>query len=144
LKKPIRKKRRADEVVHAPTLLDIGEMSAASDCPRWQIKVRFPASDDDRRGVFEIPTAMVASMTTGSSITMLVDPDDPSVGVAHDLLNAAEVAGNEVPVILHLCGHTFWLNKKEMQVEFLASLRTFFVGVELGIPVDSSGPDTLQ
>jgi hypothetical protein len=101
--------------VHAPTLLDIGEMSAASDCPRWQKKVRFPASDDDRRGVFEIPTAMVASMTTGSSITMLVDPDDPSVGVAHDLLNAAEVAGNEVPVILHLCGHTFWLNKKEVK-----------------------------
>jgi hypothetical protein len=144
LKTPQRKKRLSDEMENVLEVRSIGEMSAELYCPRWYIKIRFPASDEDRRAVFEIPTALLASTATGSSITVLVDPDDPSLGVAHDLLKAAEIAGNEVPVTLHLCGHTFCLNQKEMQVEFLASLRTFLIGVELGIPVETSTPDTLQ
>jgi hypothetical protein len=144
LKKPLRKQQLADEVTRAPEWPNKGEMGAASHCPRWHMKLRFPASDEDRRGVFEIPTAMLASTATGSSITVLVRPDDPSLGVAYDLLNAAEVAGNQAPVLLHLCGQKFCLSQKEMQIEFLASLRAFLIGIELDIPVDTSAPDTLQ
>jgi hypothetical protein len=129
--------------VHAPEWA-AEEMSAASDWPRWYIQVSFPVSDEDRRGIFEIPAAMFASTVISTSITVLVDPDDPEVGTALDLLSAAEKTGHEEPITFRFCGHTFCLDQGEMQIEFLVSLRAFLIGAKLGVPVETSAMDTLQ
>jgi hypothetical protein len=113
------------------------------DCPKWYIVVRFPASPEDRRGVFEIPAAFFASPVVGETVTLLVEPDDSSLSQTLELLDESTKGKHDQPLTLTFCGRVLRLNR-EMQAELFASLAAFLVGAELDCEVSTLPFDTLH
>lgn len=108
------------------------------DCPRWYVKVRLPASAHDPRGVFEIPAPFFVNPIRRSTLELTVEPNDPGVEEAFEILYAASKRGSAEPLKFTFCGHTLLLNPY-MQEELLTSVMAFLAAVGFECPLET-GP----
>jgi len=110
--------------------------AAHEECPRWYVKVRFPASLDDPRGVFEIPAPLFATPTSVETVEVAIAPDDPEVDAVFDVLSAASKSGLVGILDVIFFGHSLKLNPS-MREELLAAVTAFLAGVSLECKVET-------
>jgi hypothetical protein len=113
------------------------------DCPRWYIKVRYPASEIDRRAVLENPAAFFAKPVPVSSVEMRFDPKDPEAQLAFERLDASMKTARCELLTIHLGSSLLRLNRT-MQAELHAGLLALLVGATCECPVETEPSATVQ
>jgi len=104
--------------------------------PRWYVKVRLPISLDDPRGIFEIPAAFFETPTSGNVVEVIVEPDDPAIEAAGEVLYAASKHAPAAIFEFTFCGHRMKLNP-HMREDLLAAVTALIAGVSLECKVET-------
>jgi hypothetical protein len=114
-----------------------------TECPRWYVKVRCPASAADSRAAIEMPTALLAEPAHVPVVELLLEPCDPEIEAVLERLASAEREKIKGLLSVELNGVELRLNAS-MRAELYAGLAAIQIGAACNCPVATEAFPTVQ
>jgi len=113
------------------------------ECPRWYVKVRYPASEEDPRALLVIPGAFLAEPTAAPSIEIRLNLMDAQIGDVFERIDAALKTARTDILRVHLGSVALRLNRA-MQVELHSGLAALQVGAACDCQVETLSAPAVQ